>query len=260
MRKFLALFRISVVGAFQYRGNAVVGLLFYAMFISVFFFLWRTIYANGAVNGYSLVQMVWYMCVSELIIFAGRAPVFGTVSEDVKNGSIAYPLCRPVHYMAMQAATGLGGTAFSFTVTAVVGLVLGFLYVGPIPGFQPLLLPLMLVSVVLGMGLQMLSNMALALTAFYFEENAAFSFLYSKLVFMLGAFIPVEFLPVWLQKIVVCLPFSFVAWAPCRNVVAFEWGFYWWAVGWQVFWCVVTGICAWGLYRGGVRRLQGQGG
>jgi len=260
MKKYAMIYKISVVNAFQYRGNALTGLLFYTLFIATFFFLWTAIYKNGAVNGYTLTQMVWYMCVSELVIFAGRVPVFGQISDDVKTGNIAYPLTRPVNYIMMQAATGMGGTVFAFSITAVLGVVLGFAFVGPIPGFNPLLLPLMLLSMALGSMLQMFSYMVLALTAFIFEENQAFSFIYGKLVFMLGAFIPVEFMPGWLQSIAKCLPFSFVAWAPCRLTVAFTWDFFLWAVPWQVFWVAVMIVLSMLMYKGGVKRLQGQGG
>ena len=38
---------------------------------------------------------------------------------------------------------------------------------------------------------------------------------------MLGMFIPVEFLPGWLQTITRYLPFSYMTWAPARLIVAF---------------------------------------
>ena len=54
----------------------------------------------------------------------------------------------------------------------------------------------------------LLLSMCLGLTAFFLEENSGLRFIYSKLVFMLGTFLPLEFLPGWLANIARCLPFS----------------------------------------------------
>ncbi len=259
-RKYATIFRINVLGSFVYRSNVIVGALFYCMFISVFFCLWTAIYRSGAVNGYTRTQMVWYVCVSELIIYASRTQIFGQMSNDIKTGEIAYPLTRPCSYILMQASSALGSSMFSMVVTACTGIILGFAYVGPIEGFRIETLPFALISIALGIALNLMISMALGLTAFKFEENRAFNFLYGKLVFMLGAFIPVEFLPEWLQGIVKCLPFSFVAWAPCRLTVAFSWDFFVYAVPMQLFWIAVATGAATLLYRNGIRSIQSHGG
>ena len=102
--------------------------------------------------------------------------------------------------------------------------------------------------------------MTLGLTAFKLEDNLAFFLIYQKLVFMLGMFIPVEFLPKWLQGIAHWLPFSYVAWAPAKLIVAFSWEFFWQVIPIQIFWAILSLMLALGMYSYGVRSLQAHGG
>jgi ABC-2 type transport system permease protein len=144
--------------------------------------------------------------------------------------------------------------------TGSLAVVLGLLFVGPVPNFHWAALPLMLLSMLMGIALQFFSLMAVGLTAFRLEDNSAIYLIYQKLVFMLGMFLPVEFLPGWLQGIARVLPFSYVAWGPARLFVDFSWGLFLKVAPMQVLWiAVAVGISAL-MYRGGMRNLQANGG
>ena len=142
----------------------------------------------------------------------------------------------------------------------MMAIVLAMVMVGPIPGFDFVTLPLALISALLGMCINFFFLMALGLTAFRLEENGAFYLIYQKLVFMLGMFIPVEFLPGWLQTIARYLPFSYVAWAPARLIVAFSWELFWEVLPVQLLWLGLSTILAMGMYRYGVAGIQAHGG
>ena len=260
IRKYFIVLRISLQNAFVYRSNAIGGLLFYTLFIFVFFNLWRAIYQGGEVAGYTLAQMVWYLCITELIVFGCKTGVFNQMNEDVKSGSIAYQLNRPYSYILYQFSNALGSMVFNLLLYGALAIVLGLAIVGPIPGFRLSFLPLGLFSAALGMIINFFLMMTLGLTAFRLEENTAFFWIYQKLVFMLGMFIPLEFLPGWLQNIALCLPFSYVAWAPARLIVAFRWDLFWQVVPMQLLWAAVSVILSAGMYRYGVRGIQAHGG
>jgi len=260
IRKYGTVLKLSLQNAFVYRSNVIGGLLFYTLFIFVFFNLWRAIYQGGRVAGYSLTQMVWYLCITELVVFGCRSGVFGQMNEDVKSGSIAYQLNRPYHYVFYQFFTALGGMVFNLLVFGTMAIVLGMIMVGPIPGFRLQSLPFVLISGIMGMVLNFFILMALGLTAFRMEENFAFYLIYQKLVFMLGMFIPVEFLPGWLRDIARFLPFSYVAWAPARLAVAFSWELFIEVFPVQVLWAVIAFFIAMAMYRFGVSGIQAHGG
>lgn len=259
-RKYWTILRISLQNAFVYRSNVLGGLVFFLIFMFVFFNLWRAIYQSGEVAGYSLVQMVWYLCMTELIMFGCRTGIFSQMNEDVKSGSIVYQLNRPYHYVWYQFFNALGGMVFNLLIYGLMAVIMAMIMVGPIPGFNFATLPLSLISMMLAMFINFFFLMALGLTAFRLEENTAFYLIYQKLVFMLGMFIPVEFLPGWLQAITRYLPFPYMTWAPARLIVAFSWELFWSVVPVQLLWFGLSVILSMAIYRHGVAGIQAHGG
>lgn len=260
LRKYAVIARVHVQNAFNYRGNVVSGLLFYTLFIFVFFSLWRAIYQEGAVSGYTHTQVVWYLIVTELVVFGCRIPIVGQINEDVKTGAMAYLMNRPVHYIAYQAAAALGAVVVNLLFFGILAVALGLLFVGPIPGFHWDGIPCMLLSGLMGVSLQFFSLVAIGLTAFRLEDNSAVYLIFHKLVFMLGMFLPVEFLPAWLQGIAKALPFSYVAWAPAKLFVDFSWPLFFQVAPMQLIWIAVAVGLSVLMYRGGTRNLQANGG
>lgn len=260
MRKYGTVFTLSLQNAFHYRSNVFGGLLFYTLFIFVFFNLWRAIYQGGRVAGYSLTQMVWYLCITELIVFGSRTRIFEQMNEDVKSGSIAYQLNRPYHYVFYQFFHALGGMIFSFLVYGLLAVLLGMIMVGPIDSFNLTTSLFAVLSAVVGLIINFFFLMSLGLTAFRLEENFAFYLIYQKLIFMLGMFIPLEFLPAWLQTLARWLPFSYVAWAPARLMVSFSWALFWEVFPVQLLWAAASVLLALGMYRLNVADVQAHGG
>ncbi|HHX75070.1 MAG TPA: hypothetical protein GX699_09230 [Firmicutes bacterium] len=259
-RKYGAVFLISLQNAFHYRSNVLGGLVFYTLFIFVFFNLWRAIYQGGSVAGYSLAQVVWYLCITELIVFGAKTDIFARMNEEIKSGSIAYQLSRPYNYVFYQFFQALGGIVFNYLLYGLLAVALGIVMAGPLEGFNPATAPFALLSALVGLIINFFFQMALGLTAFRLEENLAVYLIYQKLVFMLGMFIPLEFLPAWLQAVARRLPFSYVAWAPARLTVAFSWDFFLEVFPVQLLWAAVSILFALLMYRLNVAALQGHGG
>jgi len=260
LHKYTTIARVSLINAFQYPGAVVGGVVFYVVILFVFFSLWRVIYRQQTVAGLTLPQMMWYLCASELVAYGCRTGVFGQMNEDVKTGAVAYQLGRPYHYVAYQFANALGGMMFGFALYASLGTALALIFVGPLPGFRAAVLPLLLVSFALGVTTNFFLQMGLGLTAFRLEENAAFYWIYSKLILMLGVFMPVDILPLGLQRVVKCLPFSYVAWVPARLFAGFSWELFAQIFPMQVLWTIVAVAFATAMYRFGARGIQANGG
>ena len=260
MRKYWVIARINLQNAFTYRSQIISRMGFYVLFIFVFFSLWRAIYQGGEVAGYTQGQVVWYLIITELIAFACRSDVFGQMNEDVKTGAIAYQLNRPVRYIGYQLASSLGVMVVNTLFFGVLAVALGMIFAGPIPNFNWQALPLMALSGILGVLLQFFCQMTLGLTAFRLEDNSALFLIYQKLVFMLGVFLPVEFLPSWLQPIARALPFSYVAWAPARLTVSFTWELFYQVLPMQLAWTLAALGLSVLVYRNGIKGLQANGG
>jgi ABC-2 type transport system permease protein len=259
-RKYGTILSVSLRNVFMYRGNMLGGLIFYALFIFVFFSLWGTIYKGEEIAGYTLPQMIWYVCLTELIAFGCRSDAYADMSQSIQSGAIAYELNRPYHYVFYRFFSSLGGILLNMTFYSAAALALGCLFVGPLPGFRLWALPFVLMSVALGVIIQFFSDLCLGLSAFFIEESRGVYFVYSKLVLMLGTFIPVEFFPGWLRTVVRFLPFSYITWAPARMAVDFSWKHLSVALPAQLGWAAASVALSMLLYRRGVKKIHVQGG
>lgn len=258
--KYFTIARVSLQSTLAYRASVLSKCVFYTMFIYVFMRLWTSIYQTGSVNGYTLTQIVWYLIMTELIAFGFSTGIYSAMNDEVKDGSIAYLIVRPTHYVFYQLANAMGQVAFNVVLFGLLASALGLVFAGPLPAFALASLPAIGVSVLLGVLINFFFHMLIGLSAFVLEDNFALYLIYQKLTFMLGVFLPVEFLPGWLQAVAKNLPFSYAAWAPARLFVDFSWPLFWALVPRQLLWLSVTFAAAMLAYRGGVRRLQTNGG
>jgi len=260
LRKYIVIAQVSFGNAMVYRATLLSRFCFYTLIIYVFMSLWRAIYQEGSVHGYSYVQIVWYLVMTELIVFATGTDIYRKMNEDVKSGAIAYLIGRPTHYVFFQFANAAGQITLSFIGFGTLACILGLIFVGPLytfslAGLLPLTLSIMM-SIILNYSILML----IGLTAFVVEDNFSIFLIYQKLCFMLGMFLPVEFLPMWLQPIAKSLPFSYVYWAPAKLFVDYSPGLFWELfprqVGWALAFVALTMFC----YNLSIKRLTVNGG
>ena len=260
MRKYFLTFKLSIANALNYRGNMLAGFMVYSMFILVFFCLWRNIYSSGDMGGLTLTQIVWYLCVTEIISYGGNTRAYGPVAEDVKSGAIAYQLLRPYDYVGYRFATAMGPALVNTAIFSVLASILSLCTVGPIPGYRLWTLLPGAMMLILGISIYFFAQMAVGLSAFFVEDPYGFNLLLSKGVMMLGTFIPIEFLPRWLRRVAEYLPFSYISWAPARLLVGFEEALFVRCLSMQLLYLAIfIGICAL-LMRAGRRAIQSNGG
>lgn len=260
--KYFYVFKISIANHLVYAGNFIIRNFFFVFIVYVMLLLWKSIYGEGQglVAGLSLNQMIWYLIVTEVITLS-RSNIFSEVSEDIKKGNIAYLLNKPYHYIYYSLANALGEIGTRLLTNTIIALVIGFLYVGPLVQFNSRNLPLILLSILLGVLLNFFIYINLALTAFWLEENVAFMWIYSKLVFTLGGMlIPLELFPEWLESVARYLPFAYVAYGPARLTVSFSMTNLISTVSWQVGYLVVFTVLSTLIFRRGVKVLNVNGG
>ena len=180
IKQFSIITRVSLSNAVAYRASTLLRFCFYTVFIYVFMSLWRAIYQEGSVHGYGYVQMVWYLIMTEFIGFACSTSIYSTMNDEVKSGAIAYQLGRPTHYVFYQFANSMGQVLLNFISFGVLAVTLGFIFVGPLTGFQWAGLPLMLLSIALSIVLNFFFLMLIGLSSFVMEDNFAFYLIYQK--------------------------------------------------------------------------------
>ncbi|GAB4529731.1 MAG: hypothetical protein Fur0018_16540 [Anaerolineales bacterium] len=261
MRKYVAIFRVQLLNSLAYPINFLGRSLMVVLFLWIFFQLWRTVYAaNGqtVINGLSLHDTLWYLMLAETLEL-GRPRLERAVSAAVKDGAIAYLLNKPYDFLLYQLSIALGESIPQTGLNALIGGALVWVMVGappPVYGWPGTLL------VFAGAWLlHFFVNAMIGLAAFVTEEVAPFTWIYQKLVFVLGGMlIPLDFYPAWLQGIVHKLPFAAMMYAPARLFVQPTWAHFWQAIGMQSLWLIIFGGVLWLAYRQGLQRLVINGG
>jgi ABC-2 type transport system permease protein len=261
MRKHWTIFKISLVNSLAYPAELIMRSAMILIFMWVFFQLWNVTFLaseSETINGLSLRDTMWYLLLAETLEL-GRPRLSRTISEQVKDGSIAYILNRPYHFLMYQFSNGLGESLPRMAGLFVLGSGLVWSMAGPPPPLANW--PLAFLSLALAWCLHFCVNCLIGLAAFIAEEVAPFEWIYQKLVFILGGMlIPLDFYPAWLQSIARSLPFAYMMYGPARLFVRPDAALTGQLFLGQALWLLVmTGILVLAFNRG-MRRLAINGG
>ncbi len=225
MTRYFFILRMAAHQQWAYRGEMVMRSISMVLFMGVFIALWHTAFGirGGAeLAGYTLVDMVWYLAMTETITLSASR-VFVEISESVKSGDLAYTLTRPISYPLFHVANSLGDSMPRFWLNLVVASAVVVLGVGAVAGSWEGLLAF-LGTAMLALLLDALIAVLIGLSAFWLEEVMPVFWIYQKLLFTVGGlFLPLDLFPAWLKRISDWLPFRFITYVPAHVFVAFEW-------------------------------------
>jgi ABC-2 type transport system permease protein len=218
-----------------YAANLLATVFTYSVFVFVFSRLWSAAYADKAeIAGYARDQVVWYFIVAELASF-GMGRFFWRLVPGIRDGSVAYALARPTSWLGQNWASLMGKGVLDTVVLLVAGTALGLLFAGTPVFLDPARLPVLLLMLLAGGTLQFFVHALIAMTAFAFEENSAFFWIYQKVVLVAGTLVPLEFLPDAAREVAKWTPVPWITWAPARFA----------SVPGTNPWPLLAGQCAW---------------
>jgi ABC-2 type transport system permease protein len=263
VRKYVAILNINVRNSLAYVWDALGSGVFVVIFVFIFSQLWRaTFRAQGAsvIGGLTLNQTIWYFVWAELIQLS-KIQAAQTIQTEVQEGSLAYTLGRPYHYLIYHFAFGLGGVFIRIAFVLVFGSAVALIQVGPLRTFRPEVMPGVLLVTALSFTLDYCITAVIGLTAFFVEDTSAFRLIYSKTNFVLGGLLlPVDFLPGSLQSVARLLPFNLVLYAPSKLFVAWDSAQFGDIIVLQIVWLAAIGTGLMLMFRWGVRRVSINGG
>lgn len=262
LRRYLTVASTSVQNRLAYPAGVLGLAITYALFVFVFASVWTSASQGKTdIAGYTLVQLGWYFMIAELSIF-GAGRFFFALSREFRGGAVAYQISRPYSLVFYHMAERLGPVLTESLGLAVIGSLIAWAMVGPLPLVMPLVqLASLLLSFLLAASIQFLLQFCLVLLVFWTEENTAFFWIYQKLTFILGAFLPLQFLPDQLQAAVWFSPFPAITYAPARILTAATDGTeIAGLLGFQACWLVLAGLLCALVWSRAKRRLSVQGG
>jgi len=259
--KYWAVFRTQLVNSLAYPIDLLGRSLAIVLFMWIFMNLWRVTYgATGAssIAGLTLADTMWYLMMAEAVMLSKR-DLSETISEQVKDGSVAYLLNKPFNFIVYHFAAGLGHSILSFGGNLLIGSGIVWLMVGPPPGIAGWLFAG--AAVALSWLLDFCFSALIGLSAFVVEETNAFRWIYQKFLLLLGGvLIPLDFFPGWLQTISLNLPFAWIIYGPARLFVDPSLARLGQVLLQQGIWLAVFGGIVWVTYRRAVARLVINGG
>lgn len=261
LAKYTAVGKITLRNHFAYLWDFVIRSLFLLVILYVFFQLWTVTYEGMntvEIAGYRFDQLFWYLILAEAIIMASPR-LHLTVEEEVKTGTVAYRLTKPISYIGYHYIGYMGEALIRLLVNLAIGGALGLILVGRPEfgwgwaGFA--------VLVLFSLTINYLIRMSLSLCAFWLEETQGLVFVYDKLLFTIGGMmLPLELFPDYLRTVSEWLPFQTIVYFSAKTAIHFDLLRMLSMLGIQLLWgLLLTGLVCW-VYRKGVTKLHVNGG
>jgi ABC-2 type transport system permease protein len=261
LKKYYAVVKTSLVEKFSHFWDRAALAFILALILFIFLQMWQAVYGEqSSIEGYTIAQMIWYLTLTEVILFSTGSNKIEKIGDDIRSGEIANALLKPFNYIGREFSVLVSEFIYSFSVIGVIGAILAYLFVGPIEvSAIGLILTFLLV---LGSAIiSFLIVLVLAMTALWLEDTSSIMWIYQKLLFIIGGMLlPLDFYPNWLQQLTTYLPTSYMMYLPAKTFVHFSIsGFLSTIIG-QIAWIVVLfGILVL-IYKKGIKEVSLNGG
>lgn len=267
MKAYLTYFKLKFISGLQYRTAAWAGIATQFFFGAVYIMVYVAFYESGGKNlPMELPQLVTYLWLNQA--FLSLIHQFGMDHElvkIVKNGEIAYELCRPKDLYFMWYFKIIGGRLANVTLRFIPLVVVTSLLPDPFHfGLPASGLHFLLFLLSLSMGTLLVT----ALTVLYpiitlttMNEKGVVNIIITIGDILSGLVIPIPFFPNFLKIISQCLPFQYISDLPFRIYVgniSISNGII--GVILQVFWTIIVIMIGKLLLNKNIRRVVVQGG
>jgi len=263
MKKYLFTFKFELMTNLQYIKSLLFSFIVYFMMLFIFINLWKYIYSdpNEIINGYTLNQMIWYVIAAEVLwgTLSGRK-LCREISDDVKNGNIAYNINKPYNYILYRLSLHLGKCFVKFLIWSTLSMLTGYIFLHSFPDLNILSILAVLLSAFLALVISTLLITFIGLFSFIIEDSGPFYWVYSKLILVLGTIFPIEYFPLWAQSILKYSPIFVVSYGPSRLFVNFSWLMFTKVVIAQLLYVILAYLLCLLIYKKGVKKLNVNGG
>lgn len=263
MKKYLYIYKTTLIESLQYVSDFFLSFITFALVIWVFLNLWLYIYSDTSnlISGYSINQTIWYVIITELFWFGIRNKnLIGQISDDIKTGTIAYHMNKPYNYLGFALVNHLGKITIKFFVYLLVGIVLGLILVGPLPGFRIEHIPFFLIISFVAIVVDALIRIMFGVLSFWIEDSQPIVWIYEKMILVLGITFPLEMFPLWLQGIIKYSPVLATTYGPAKTFVGYNFDNFIFILIIQLIYIVINVVIIYILYKKGVKRLNANGG
>jgi ABC-2 type transport system permease protein len=234
----------------------------------VSYYLWKAIFLNSpnaSLAGFNVQNMIVYVFMTTVTTRFVSSDADRTVGLEVKDGSIAMNLIKPINYQVRILFDSLGGVIYNFIFVGLpiwIGLLaVRFFSCGELPPDIGTIL-LYLLSMLLSFTILFLFNFSFGLLTFYVTNLWGFRNLKNTLIaFLSGQLIPIAFFPKAVQNVLSFFPFSSMNYTPVMIYLKkFNQAQIFQALGVQVIWILILILITNLMWKWAINRLTILGG
>lgn len=263
MRKYLFIFKTELMNNLQYIFNILTGFIGYFIILYILMNLWQYLYSDNSniINGYTMSQMVWYVIITEILWGSlGGRKLCHQISNDVKSGNITYHLNKPYNYVLYSLSNHLGNVLFKLFIYIILGMLVGFIFLGKFPSLSIISVLLILITSVLSLTISILLMSCIGMFSFFIEDANPFYWIYSKFILILGTIFPIEYFPNVIQGVLEFSPIYVVSYGPAKLFVDFSFDNALSILIAQIIYIIISYLLCLIIYKKGAKRLNVNGG
>ncbi len=253
---------------FAYKLNFLGFFIGEILYCFVMYYVWRAVFessGSGTFMDFSMNDMVVYLFVSNITSYFASTNVMANVGEEIKDGSVAMRLLKPVNYNISLMFQELG-QSLALTCLIIIPTIIGVeIYRFCVSGmlmFNTLGFLLYLLSMIMAYIIAFYLDLCFAFMAFFVKNIWGFSMLKTGIVkFLSGSAIPLAFMPEMLKNILEILPFASLSYTPVMLYMG-KYDTYQtiFCLLLQAVWCIVFIFAARLIWKKAIRYLCVQGG
>jgi ABC-2 type transport system permease protein len=219
-RKYLNIFRASLVERMAYRSDFLLGTVLRFLPVLTTVLLWEAVFAGSKKDelaGFSRRQMIAYLLLIHISrMFSSMPGLAGGITRDVREGTLKKYLVQPLdmigYLLSYRAAHKTAYIATSFLPYAGLFAVC-HTYFERFP--DPLTFAGYLVALLLGFLIGFLFEACIGMISFWVLEVTSLLWIISTLnYFVSGQMFPLDLLPPYGQSLLRALPFQYLAYFP----------------------------------------------
>jgi len=219
MKVYFEIFKINLKMLVFYRRGFYISIILHPLILILYISLLNSIYANNPqkiILGYTCSQMIWYFAGISFFYFLVWCTSDKELSESIISGDMAIRLIKPLSLMKYEFAKTLSvkvlGFIFEFVPICIIYIILVFPdFISPTSIFKYAIISSFAFLLCFFM------SFLIGITAFAWQSVNALQGLKNLLInFAAGAFIPIEFFPNSVQKVIKMLPFQYILYVPVQ--------------------------------------------
>jgi ABC-2 type transport system permease protein len=253
--------RVGLAEAVAYRAEFLVWLLSTNMPL-VMLALWTAVARDGPVGGYTQEGFAAYYLAALVVRLMTGAWVIWEMNFEIRQGTLAFRMLRPVHPLVAYAAENLSAMPVRLAVSAPVAGVALLVVGGSHVTRDPLLLAIFPLTLLGAWLITYLAMAAVGTLAFWFDSATSLFDVWLGLFGVLsGYLVPLSLYPGWVEELSRWLPFRYMLAFPVELVTgALSRGQALGQLGVQWAFVAVLFLAAAGMWRLGMRRFSAFGG